>query len=64
MNLLAKQKKTHRLNKSVLGEGRGEGRVRECGINTYTLLYLRWITTVQHMELCSMSRGRLDGRGV
>ena len=26
------------------GEGRGEGVVREYGINMYTLLYFKWIT--------------------
>ena len=26
------------------GEGRGEGIVRELGIDMYTLLYLKWIT--------------------
>ena len=43
--------------------------VREFGMNMYTLLYLKWITTkvrpfVQHRELCPMSCGSLDGRGV
>ena len=49
MNELEKLKETHRLREQsydFAGEGWGEGRVRECGTNTYTLLYLRWITTV------------------
>ena len=28
----------------TIGEGKGEGIVREFGINMYTLLYLKWIT--------------------
>ena len=28
----------------VRGEGAGEGTVREFGMHTYTLLYLKWIT--------------------
>ena len=40
MNLFTKQ--THRLERM----GRvGEGTVREFGINIYTLLYLKWITS-------------------
>ena len=27
------------------GKGRGEGIVREFGMDSYTLLYLKWITT-------------------
>ena len=48
-------------------EGWGEGIVREFGINTYTLLYLEWITNkdlLQHRKLCSMLCGSLYGRGV
>ena len=48
-------------------EGWGEGIVREFGINTYTLLYLKWITNKdlpQHRELCSMLCGSLGGKGV
>ena len=47
-------------------EGSGEGIVREFGMDMYTLLRLKWITNmwVQHMELCSMLCGNLDGRGV
>ena len=29
----------------TMGEGCGEGTVREFGIDMYTLLYLRWITS-------------------
>ena len=51
----------------------GVGIVREFGMDVYTLLYLKCITnqdllgtgnSVQHRELCSMSRGRLAGTGV
>ena len=45
----------------------GGGVVREFGIGVYTLLYLQWITTgpaAQHSELCPVSRGSLDGRGL
>ena len=48
-------------------EGWGEGIVREFGINTHTLLYLKWITNkdlLQHRELCSMLCGSLGGKGV
>ena len=40
-------------------------RVREFGMDIYTLLYLKWITnTVQHRELCSMLYSSLDRRVV
>ena len=46
----------------------GEGIVKEFRMDTYTLLYLKWIPnkdlTVQYMELCSLLCGQLDGRGV
>lgn len=29
---------------SLLGETKGEGIIREFGMNMYTLLYLKWIT--------------------
>ena len=38
---------THRLREWLPGVGRkgcGEGIVRECGINVYTQIYLKWIT--------------------
>ena len=44
MNLLTKQKKTHRLRKRTCGFW-GEGIVREFGMVMYTLLYLKWIIT-------------------
>ena len=47
MNLLTKQKQTHRLREQAYGcwgKGRIEGIVREFGIDMYTLLYSKWIT--------------------
>ena len=47
INLLAKQKETHRLREQTWGcqgEGEGKGIVREFGMDRYTLLYLKWIT--------------------
>ena len=48
MNLLTKQKETHRLRKLTYGcqggEGLGEGMVREFEMDMYTLLYFKWIT--------------------
>ena len=47
MNLFTKQKQIHRLRKQTYGcwWGRmGDRIVREFGTDTYTLLYLRWIT--------------------
>ena len=49
MNLLTKQKETHRLKRTNLwfwaGDWReGEGIVREFGMDLYTVLYLKWIT--------------------
>ena len=43
MNLLTKQKETHRLIKRTYGRW-GEGIVREFGKDRYTLLYLKWVT--------------------
>ena len=49
MNLFTKHTDTHRLRKLTYGYGRGAGRekriVREFGIDMYTLLYLKWITS-------------------
>ena len=43
----------------------GEGIVRESGMDMDTLLHLTSRTSKdQHRELCSMSCGSLDGRGV
>ena len=47
MNLLTKQKETHRLREQIYGywgEGWGEWIVRECGMDIHTQLYLKWIT--------------------
>ena len=45
-----------------------EGIVRVFGMGMYTLLYFKLDNqqgpTAQHMELCSMLRGSLLGRGV
>ena len=43
--------------------------IQECGMDMYTLLYLKWITnkdlqSVWHRKLCSIFCGSLDGRGV
>ena len=49
MNLLTNQKQTHRLGNNLVvtsREGRGERLVREFEMNTYTLLYLKWIKCV------------------
>ena len=46
MNLLTEQKQTHRLREPTYGYRGGrveEGIVREFGIDTYTLLYLKWM---------------------
>ena len=36
---------TRRMNLWLPGEGCGEGIVREFGIDMYTMLYLKWITS-------------------
>ena len=49
------------------GKDAEERIVREFGIGMCALLYLKWITNkvlVLHMELYSVLRGSLDGRGV
>ena len=46
-NELTKQKQTFRFRKQTYGcqeEGWEEGIVREFGMDTHTLLYLKWIT--------------------
>ena len=43
MNLLTRQKETHRLRKQTYGCW-GEGIVRDFGKVMYTLLYSKWIT--------------------
>jgi len=59
MNLLTKQKETHRLRKQTHG-CHGEGIVKDFGKVMYTLLYLKQIT----MELCSMLCASLDRGGL
>ena len=49
MNLFTEWKQTHRLREGTYGYqermvGGGGGIVRECGINMYTLLYLKLMT--------------------
>ena len=47
MNLFTKQKQTHRRKEQTMvtrGDRWREGIVRECGVDMYTLLYLKWIT--------------------
>ena len=46
MNLLTKQKETHKLRQQTYGcqgEGWGKEIVRAFGMNTHTLLYFKWI---------------------
>ena len=48
MNLLKKQKQTQKLREGTYGcqgKGWGKGIVREFGMDMYTLLYLKWITS-------------------
>ena len=54
MNLITKQKETHRLREKTyccLGEGWGEGIVREFGMNMYTLLLL--LSGFSRVRLCA-----------
>ena len=48
------------------GEEEWEGMVKGFGMGMYTLQCLKWINnkdlTIQHMKLCSMLCGSLDGR--
>ena len=44
MNLFTKQKQTHSLREGTYGS-QAEGRVREFGMDMYTLLYLKWVTS-------------------
>ena len=54
------------------GEGCGKGMIREFGMDMYPQLYLKQITNKdllylylpEHMELCSVLCGSLDGRGL
>ena len=48
MNLFRKQKQTHKHRKQIYGyqsgqQGKGGQINQEFGINTYTLLYIKWI---------------------
>ena len=45
------------------GERWGEGIIREFGMDTYTLLYLKWTPNKDHIELCTTLCDNLDGRG-
>ena len=48
MDLLTKQEQTHGLREgtySYQGQGWEEGLVRQLGMDVYTLLYLKWITS-------------------
>ena len=67
INLLTKQKETHRLREQNYG-CRWGGTIREFGMDMCTLLYLKWNKqqgpAVEYMELCSMLCGSLDRRGV
>ena len=69
MNLLTKQKETHRLRKLTYGcwgWGWGEGIVRDFQKVMYTLLYLTWITNkdLLYSTWNSAHCSSLDGRGV
>ena len=69
MNLLTKQKETHRLRKLTYGcwgWGWGEGVVRDFQKVMYTLLYLTWITNkdLLYNTWNSAHCSSLDGRGV
>ena len=69
-NLLSKQKETHRLGEQAYGCRRKEAGKRQFGgfgIDMYTAMFKmdnQQGPTVQHAELCSMSCGDLDGKGV
>ena len=61
MNLLTKQKETHR--EWTYGEKDGRGVVvRVFGIDMYTLLYLKWIIN-KDVLYSAVGCGSLDGRG-
>ena len=58
-NELTKQKETHRLGEQTYGcwgEGRGEGILREFGVDMYTLLCLKWRT---NKDLLYIAQGTL-----
>ena len=67
--LIYKKKEIHRLKEWTYGcQGeRGEGIVREFGMDMYMLLYLKWMTNkglLNSTGTRSVLRGSLDGRGV
>ena len=66
-NELTYKTETNRLRKQTYGCQR-DGIVRVFGMDMYTLKYLKWLTNkdlfVQHMELCPMLYGSLEGSGV
>ena len=71
MNLLTKQKETHRLGEQIYGWwGRGgipQGIVGEFWdghVHTAMFKIDRPRTFIEYMKLCSMMCGSLDGRGV
>ena len=72
MNLLTKQKQTHRQRKQTYGYQRDSGEVggeinQELGINIYILLYIKKNTlgpTVQYRELYSVSRNNLQWKRI
>ena len=45
INLITKQRQTHRLREWTYGGKEGRGIVRDFGTDMYTLLYLKWITS-------------------
>ena len=55
------------MNELTVAGGRVGGMVREFGMDVYTLLYLKCVTTKALLDStgtsCSMSWGSLDGRG-
>ena len=67
MNLLTKQKETHRLRKQTYS-CQGEEIAKDFGKVMYTRLYLKWMTNKYPLygtwNSCSVLRASLDGRGV
>ena len=64
MNLLTKQKETHRLRKQT-HDCRGEEIVKDFGKIVYTLLYLKWIANknLLYSTWNSILCASLDGTG-
>ena len=61
-NELTKQKETYRLRESVYG-CQGEGKVRECGMDMHTLLYLNADSQLARTVLLSGLEGGLEKKG-